>query len=53
VVPAEARLLERLSGEELLEYAGRRAPEVVADVIVTFLAAARITDIPITQPPVT
>jgi len=25
VVPAEARLFERLSGEEMLEYAGRPA----------------------------
>jgi hypothetical protein len=31
----------------------RRAPVVVADAIVAFLAAARITDIQITQPPVT
>ena len=26
VVPAEARLFERLSGEEVLEYAGRSGP---------------------------
>ena len=31
----------------------RRAPEVIAGAIMAFLAAARIADIPITQPPVT
>ena len=31
----------------------RRAPEIVADAIVAFLAAARITDVPITEPAVT
>ena len=31
----------------------RRAPEVVADAIVAFLAAARNTDVPITEPAVT
>ena len=31
----------------------RRAPEAVADAIVAFLAAAQITDVPITQPAMT
>jgi len=57
VVPLEtARRLVRALPDarlQLVEGAGhhlpRRAPEAVADAIVTFLAAAQITDVPITQ----
>lgn len=42
---------------QLVEGAGhhlpRRAAETVADAIAAFLAAAQITDVPITQPAVT
>ena len=61
VVPLEtARRLVRALPDarlQLVEGAGhhlpRRAPEAVADAIVTFLAAAQITDVPITQPAMT
>ena len=61
VVPFEtARLLARALPDvrlQLVEGAGhhlpRRASAVVADAIVAFLAAAQITDVPITQPAMT
>ncbi len=61
IVPFEtARRLARALPDarlQLVEGAGhhlpRRAPEAVADAIVAFLAAAQITDVPITQPAMT
>jgi putative heme transporter len=61
IVPFEtARRLVRALPDarlQLVEGAGhhlpRRAPEAVADAIVAFLAAAQITDVPITQPAMT
>ncbi len=61
IVPYEtARRLVRALPDarlQLVEGAGhhlpRRAPEAVADAIVAFLAAAQITDVPITQPTMT
>ena len=61
VVPFEtARRLARTLPDarlQLVDGAGhhlpRRAPEAVADAIAAFLAAAQITDVPITQPAVT
>ena len=61
VVPFEtARRLVRALPDarlQLVEGAGhhlpRRAPQAVADAIVAFLAAAQITDVPITQPAMT
>ena len=58
IVPFEtARRLVRALPDarlQLVEGAGhhlpRRAPQAVADAIVAFLAAAQITDVPITQP---
>ena len=61
IVPLEtARRLVRALPDarlQLVEGAGhhlpRRAPEAAADAIVAFLAAAQITDVPITQPAMT
>jgi pimeloyl-ACP methyl ester carboxylesterase len=61
IVPLETgrRLVRALPDArlQLVQGAGhhlpRRAPEAVADAIVTFLAAAQITDVPITQPAMT
>jgi pimeloyl-ACP methyl ester carboxylesterase len=61
IVPFEtARQLARTLPDarlQLVEGTGhhlpRRAPEVVADAIVAFLAATQITEVPITQPAVT